>query len=274
MILVNFPHILGWLLTYFATSLTQLFVAAIIMGVGIGFMEAPLITYVGEIAQAKWRGTLIAYAEVFVTVGFTVIYFIGTMTDWRTAAAISTVVPMMAALAITQVPESPVWLISKGRLKDAERSLCWLRGWVEPKLVRQEFQDLVRHNKKSYESKKQDIKISVISDNGTSRTILEGSVETKGLDCSGKIKSVIGFLGLKDLFRRQTMQPLLLVLVFFIFHHLGGVSGTRPYMVPIFQDFGSPIDPNWATVSIIFFAFYSKSTQGLNPILFKRSSIL
>lgn len=164
------------------------------------------------------------------------IYFIGTLTDWQTAAAISSSIPMLAALCITQIPESPVWLIAKGRLKEAEKSLCWLRGWVEPELIQEEFRELVRHNDRSYASKKQEIKIKVISDSGLHE------------DHSTAVKKILKFLRLSDIFRRQTVQPLLLIIVLFFFHHFSGPSGTRPFMVPIFEDFKTPIDPNWATV--------------------------
>jgi len=62
MLLVNFPHLLSWFLLFFATSLVEIFVAGVIMGLGVGFMEAPILTYVGEISQPKWRGVLTSYA--------------------------------------------------------------------------------------------------------------------------------------------------------------------------------------------------------------------
>lgn len=49
MILVNVPHIGAWLLIHVATNLTQIYTAAIILGLGIGVMETPVVTYIGEI---------------------------------------------------------------------------------------------------------------------------------------------------------------------------------------------------------------------------------
>lgn len=50
MMIVNVPHIVAWLMLYYATNLKMLFMADILLGLGIGFMEAPVLTYVGEIA--------------------------------------------------------------------------------------------------------------------------------------------------------------------------------------------------------------------------------
>lgn len=49
MILVNIPHIIAWLMLYQAGSLEEMYIAAILLGLGVGFMEAPIVTYVGEI---------------------------------------------------------------------------------------------------------------------------------------------------------------------------------------------------------------------------------
>lgn len=72
MILVNIPHIIGWTMLHYASSLTELYIAgnlfmsktfndffshfnlfttffiAVLLGLGVGFMEAPIITYVGK----------------------------------------------------------------------------------------------------------------------------------------------------------------------------------------------------------------------------------
>lgn len=49
MILFNIPHIIAWALLTFANSSEMIYLIAILMGFGIGIMEAPIIAYFGEI---------------------------------------------------------------------------------------------------------------------------------------------------------------------------------------------------------------------------------
>lgn len=66
-------------------------------------MEAPIITYVGEISEPRFRGMLISYAGIFVSLGFVVIYAMGNLADWQTVAGISGLVPVITIIAISQV---------------------------------------------------------------------------------------------------------------------------------------------------------------------------
>lgn len=43
------PHIIAWTLSYFAWNLPSLFLANTLLGLGTGFMEAPINAYIGEV---------------------------------------------------------------------------------------------------------------------------------------------------------------------------------------------------------------------------------
>jgi MFS family permease len=58
MIIVNAPFLLGWVLYSVSSSLTALYVTNVILGIGIGFMEAPIMTYVAETCQPELRAVL------------------------------------------------------------------------------------------------------------------------------------------------------------------------------------------------------------------------
>lgn len=91
----------------YASMTEHLFLAALVMGFSIGFMEAPTLSYVGEIAQPHLRGALASFTSVYISVGMLLMYIMATFTDWRTAAAISTSVPIITFVAISQVGQFP-----------------------------------------------------------------------------------------------------------------------------------------------------------------------
>ncbi|KAG6464411.1 hypothetical protein O3G_MSEX014493, partial [Manduca sexta] len=46
--IVNIPHLIAWLLMYYAWDVPSLFIGNALLGIGTGIMEAPSVTYVGE----------------------------------------------------------------------------------------------------------------------------------------------------------------------------------------------------------------------------------
>ncbi|KAJ4449191.1 hypothetical protein ANN_00588 [Periplaneta americana] len=146
MILVNLPFLVGWILYSVSYSLTMLYVSNVIIGIGIGFMEAPIMTYIAETSQPDIRVILTSIPSIVVQSSFFIAYALGMLTSWRTTAAICVSFPIIASIYVFQMPETPIWLLSRGRVKDAERSLCWLRGWASPEDVKEEFEQLIRYH--------------------------------------------------------------------------------------------------------------------------------
>lgn len=198
-----------------------------------GFMEAPIVTYVGEICEPSIRGVLTSCAGVAVMLGFSTVYLLGSITTWRITALICCCVPISTAIAICFVPETPFWLMAKNRKEDALRSLMWLRGWVsDPKIVEKEFKDIQRYSEDS------------------NRCVMCQKSDSK---CTHKSQSSIELW--KELLRKRTLKPFMLVITMFLFCQFSGITGMRPYFVQIFQAFSVPIDASWATVMIGILGF-------------------
>jgi sugar porter (SP) family MFS transporter len=111
------------------------FVAARIcggLGVGAAILTAPV--YIAEIAPARSRGSLVSLNQLMIVIGISVSFFsnyfllsLGT-DSWRWMLGVQAVPAALYFLLLTLVPESPRWLLSKGRAVSAQVALAAVHG--------------------------------------------------------------------------------------------------------------------------------------------------
>ncbi|XP_065219501.1 facilitated trehalose transporter Tret1-like isoform X2 [Planococcus citri] len=230
MILMNIPELIAWIVMYMATSVNALYVSVILMGVSVGFMEAPGLAYIGETTDPKIRGTLTSFANINVTTGILLEFFLASVLHWRTAVAVSAIFPVISIVCIAIIPDSPIWLLSKGRKKQALRALCWLRGWVSEDEVKVEFEQLCRYNEAS-----------------KFHGLNESSDETYiGIPTEIRVERPMSLkTKILDLFRPSMMKPFRLLLGYQVFYHSAALTGLKCYMVETFSTLDMPIQPEW-----------------------------
>ena len=105
------------------------------IGVGCGgFALAPPV-YVGEVTETSIRGAMGTCMQFMLTVGIIFVSAFG-IEHFATANVISglCLLPPIACAAIMFfMPESPYYLITKGKIGEAEKALSWFRGGVDVK---------------------------------------------------------------------------------------------------------------------------------------------
>ena len=86
----------------------------------------PIIFQISESTDPKIRGLLGSLPSVFMAFGISYTYLLGTFLPWHYLAFVCCIDPFFALIGILFVPESPVWLKSRGRFEEAEKASDWL----------------------------------------------------------------------------------------------------------------------------------------------------
>ncbi|KAJ4446610.1 hypothetical protein ANN_13307 [Periplaneta americana] len=81
-----------------------------------------------ELVSPKLRGTILTGSGSFTCVGIMVISVLSAVVDWRTGSGIAAGVSAISFISTALLPESPMWLVRKNRMAEAQRSLLWLCG--------------------------------------------------------------------------------------------------------------------------------------------------
>ncbi|KAL8703105.1 MAG: hypothetical protein Q9201_003696 [Fulgogasparrea decipioides] len=115
-------------------SWQHLFVARFVLGLGIGAKSATVPVYAAECAPAPIRGALVMQWQVWTAFGIMLgniigVAFGGIKKDlaWRLILGSTVVLPAIVCAQVYYCPESPRWLIQKGRNKQAFKSFLRLR---------------------------------------------------------------------------------------------------------------------------------------------------
>ncbi|HMK39477.1 MAG TPA: sugar porter family MFS transporter [Bacteroidota bacterium] len=117
------------------STIAEFSCARILGGIGIGTASVVCPLYIAEIAPAGRRGRLVTFNQLAIVIGILVVYFVNYFiaglgdaawnerTGWRwmfgSAAAPAAVFFFLTLL----IPESPRWLLQRGRREEAQRTL-------------------------------------------------------------------------------------------------------------------------------------------------------
>lgn len=127
--------ILGSVGTFWAESALTLFVLRFLVGIGVG-LEYPVAgSLLTEFLPQKHRGKRLAGLTILWFVGAALAYIVGNLilsvggdAAWRLVLASPAVLGVLLFVLRIGTPESPRWLISKGRLSEAEQIIKHVYG--------------------------------------------------------------------------------------------------------------------------------------------------
>ncbi len=131
---------LGAVVQYFAPDATLLVIGRLVIGAGVGVAAVAAPLYAAELAPAQLRGRFVSGYQMAITVGIFLAYLVNGQlaadADWRLMLGAAAVPGLALSVAGLFAPESPRWLMLKGRRADAAAELHRIEpaAEVEPRL--------------------------------------------------------------------------------------------------------------------------------------------
>ncbi len=131
-ILASLIFVVGSILTAIAPNVVFLIGGRLLLGLAIGIVASTVPLYIAELAPKEKRGQLVTFFQLAITLGILLSYVVGYLFEgqenaWRLMFWTGFIPAAVLFTGMFFVPESPRWLISKGRSEEALLVLNKLR---------------------------------------------------------------------------------------------------------------------------------------------------
>ena len=145
-----------------ANSYIFFVVARIIGGIGVGAASMLSPLYISEISPANKRGTLVTLYQLAIVLGINIVFFFNYKVaqysteawnvdfGWRYMVGSEVVPAMLFFIALLIVPESPRWLLKKGREEEALNVLTKVNAEEQAKKVLQDIDLALKKEKGTF----------------------------------------------------------------------------------------------------------------------------
>ncbi|QDP95252.1 sugar porter family MFS transporter [Microlunatus elymi] len=125
---------LGSLVSAVAPNATTLVIGRLIIGLSIGADSAIATAYIAEFAPKSRRGSLSIIQQWMITIGILAAYVVAVVilliaphaastVDWRILLGVGFIPAIISLLMRARMPESPRWLLEKGREADVVKAM-------------------------------------------------------------------------------------------------------------------------------------------------------
>lgn len=117
-----------------AHSLVFFIIARVLGGIAVGVASILSPMYIAELAPAKYRGTLVSLNQLAIVIGILVAFFSNYLlvntgeNNWRWMLLVMAAPAVLLFFSLFLVPESPRWLVARGRNQDAYKVLVKTSG--------------------------------------------------------------------------------------------------------------------------------------------------
>ncbi len=136
----------GALWSGFAPNIAQLLLSRLYLGLAIGVSSFATPLYIAEVSPTKIRGTLVSMFQLLITVGILAAYMSDSYfadnnnpESWRPMFYVGVIPAIILFIGMFFLPETPRWLMGKGRDNEARRVLSRTE---DPTLIDQAIENM------------------------------------------------------------------------------------------------------------------------------------
>lgn len=122
------PLLLGWILVTAAVNPIMVMFGRFFLGMGSGGFCVAAPMYTGEMASKKIRGLLGTFFQLMITIGILISNILGAYVKLLVFHLLCLVITTIFTILFIFLPETPAYLISKGKDEKAEKNIKTLRG--------------------------------------------------------------------------------------------------------------------------------------------------
>jgi len=127
-----------------AWSVNVLLIGRLILGVSIGILSFTAPLYLAEIAPENIRGSMVSLYQLMITIGIFLAFLSDTAFsysgNWHWMLGVIAIPGALFFLGVFTLPDSPRWLMMRGRNEEATRVLTRLHG--DPEVVKREEEEI------------------------------------------------------------------------------------------------------------------------------------
>ncbi|XP_049705559.2 facilitated trehalose transporter Tret1 [Helicoverpa armigera] len=158
---VSAAALVGWLTTLLAESFEVILLGRIIGGLSFGMMLPLRSILIGEYTSPKNRGAFLTTISLTQGSGIFFVHLVGSLLSWRRTVLVCLFLPFISLVMTLFTPESPSWLVSKGRYNECREVFHWLRGDEEEQELEAMIQARINFEKTVKNQKKLDVVATV-----------------------------------------------------------------------------------------------------------------
>lgn len=161
--------VISWSVTMFSLRPWVLITSRAIAGLACAGCYVVIPLYLKEIASDNIRGALGSLFILSQNLGYLVVYVIGDLLSFDVVLWICTAIPTVFMLLFLALPETPVFLIKQGKVKEARAALAWLQNTtIDDKDLEEAIRQMEREEAQD-RSMKRATWMSIVKDKATFR---------------------------------------------------------------------------------------------------------